>query len=154
MGAPLVRPGKKTTPSLVEYWAIRGLSKVLNTFIINNPVDPKLLAKNQEVAQLYTADPNVHPFVSFQTGCDIVLNGEYLEKFGPQKLPKHLSLLVVHGSDDFITCPKAAEAFCMKCENLDKQFVKRVGSYHEMHNDVEKEEMYELYTRFILNRVK
>ncbi|KAJ3105034.1 hypothetical protein HDU97_008642 [Phlyctochytrium planicorne] len=152
--APLVDSGKKTKVSSIEYWLVRGLSNFLGTVAINNPVDPKDLAKNQEVGKVYLNDPNVHPFITLQTAVDIVMNGEKLLREDHKKFPKHAGLLVTHGSNDVLTCPKASKTFVDKVDNTDKEYVFFDGAYHEMHNDHEKEDMYKLYTAFILKRVK
>ncbi|KAJ3219995.1 hypothetical protein HDU67_007728 [Dinochytrium kinnereticum] len=152
--APLVDSGKKTKVSSIEYWLVRGLSSVLGTFAINNPVDPKDLAKDQNVGKVYLSDPNVHPFVTLQTAVDIVMNGESLMSEGHKKFPKHVALLITHGTNDVLTCPKASNEFLNKCENEDKEFVKLEGEFHEMHNDFIKEDMYQLYTSFVLKRLK
>ena len=65
--SPLVSTGSKTTPSLVEYWAVRSLSNVLKTFVMNNPVDPKELSRDPQVVKDYSEDPLVHTYGSFET---------------------------------------------------------------------------------------
>ncbi|KAI8836599.1 Alpha/Beta hydrolase protein [Chytridium lagenaria] len=152
--APLVESGKKTKVSTVEYYAVRGLSMFLGTFAINNPVDPKALAKDAEVAKVYTSDPNVHPFITLQTAVDIVMNGEALLSEGYKKFPKHAALIMTHGTEDVLTCPIASRKFYDKVEISDKEYREFDGAYHELHNDFGKEDMYKLYTDFILKRLK
>ena len=65
--APLVEPGRLTKPSSIEYWAVRIVSNVLRTFIMNNPVDANQLSRDPIVAKEYNEDPLIHTYGSFQT---------------------------------------------------------------------------------------
>ena len=59
--------GKAVAVSTIEYIALSAISRILGTFVINSPVDPKTLAKDQAVGVEYSKDPNVHPYVALRT---------------------------------------------------------------------------------------
>ncbi|KAJ3328138.1 hypothetical protein HDU76_010516 [Blyttiomyces sp. JEL0837] len=151
--APLVGVGKKAKVSIIEYYAVKGLSNILGTFAINNPVDPKYLALDPQVGAAYLADPNVHPYITFRTATDIVSNGEFLESKGVNQFLPRLALLVTHGSDDVLTCPIASKKFVDACPSKDKNHKLFQGGYHEMHNDRDRTIIYKLYIDWILERI-
>jgi alpha-beta hydrolase superfamily lysophospholipase len=61
-----VECGSKTTPSIVEYYAVRGLSAVLPTMVMNNPVDASQLSRDPSIAKEYNDDPYVHTYGSLE----------------------------------------------------------------------------------------
>ena len=51
--APLVEPGSKTKPSIIEYYAVLALSKILRTVVMDNHVDEKELSRDPVAVKAY-----------------------------------------------------------------------------------------------------
>ena len=96
--AALVECGSQTTPSVIEYWAVRGLSTFLQTMVMNNPVDAKQLSRDPNVAKEYNDDPYVHTLGSLEALTTIVLMGEGLLSDDYKKIS--VPLLMTHGTND------------------------------------------------------
>ena len=148
--APLIEPGSMTKPSFVEYWAVRTISTVLKTVVMNNPVDPKQLSRDPSVAKEYAEDPLVHTYGSFQL-CNsfmislqvttIVLLGEDLlkEEYKTVTVP----VLITHGTHDtqtsyvvFFDClfngrPEASKKFINLVPSKDKTYASYPNCLHE-----------------------
>jgi alpha-beta hydrolase superfamily lysophospholipase len=42
-------------------------------------------------------------------------------------------VLILHGSEDVLTCPEASEDFIKRCCSKDKTFKRLLGFYHDLH---------------------
>lgn len=102
-----------------------------------NGLDPNHLSRDKEEVKNYINDPLVHNKISAKMGISIVDAGEYaLEHASEINVPT----LLLHGSGDQITSPKASQAFAEQSGGKVK--IKLLpGLYHEIHNEPEKEEV-------------
>ncbi|KAI8826237.1 Alpha/Beta hydrolase protein [Fimicolochytrium jonesii] len=149
VSSPLIALGPNSAVSTPEYWAIRGLSKILPTLTIKSTVDDANLSHLPSVRESYRADPLVHAYTSFGTAASCVLNGEKLAKTaGSFSLP----VLVVCGDEDKIVSFKAAEQWAEKCGSSDKEWKVVKGGLHELHNDTEQDAIIQHYIDWILKR--
>ena len=150
----MVGTGSKTTPSLIEYWAIRTLSKVIKTFVINNPVDANELSRDPQTVKAYHEDPLVHTLASFETLTTVVLTGEELLSQGYSKI--NMPVLITHGDHDTQTSPIASKKFFDLLSIKDKTYVSLADCYHETHNEPEpdRSKVIKLWIEWILARAK
>lgn len=98
---------------------------------VSNGLDLSGISRDPEVIRAYRADPLVHDRVSARLGTDTLASGEWaLVHAGEFPLP----LLLIHGSADRITCPKASREFADHAGDC-CTFVLLDGCYHETHNE-------------------
>lgn len=96
------------------------------------------LSRDKEVVKKYVNDPLVHDKISAKMGISVVDAGEYaIANAGKIKVPT----LVLHGSGDAITDPKAAVAFA-KNGGPEIHIKLHEGLYHELHNEPEKQAVF------------
>ena len=95
-----------------------------------NGLDLSGLSRDPDVIARYQADPLVHDRASVRFGSDILTTGEWaFDHAADFPLP----LLLMHGSADRLTCPKASTTFASEVD--DCTFVLVDGCYHELHNE-------------------
>lgn len=112
------------------YWIIPGL-------VISSGLDPKKVSRDQSVVEKYKSDPLIHDKTSFRVFIQFTDAARYImENSGKLNLP----VLLMHGSDDLITDPKASQ----ELYNGNKDaitFKLWDGLHHEIHNEPEKDEV-------------
>lgn len=101
------------------------------TLQIPNGLDITGISRDPDVVAAYRADPLVHDRVSVRLGADILTSGEWALAHA-EEFP--LPLLLIHGSADRITCPKASNEFASRM-NSHCTFIALDGYYHETHNE-------------------
>jgi alpha-beta hydrolase superfamily lysophospholipase len=102
-----------------------------------NGLDASALCRDAEVVRRYRDDPLVHDRATVRFGSDILTSGEWALAHA-EEFP--LPLLLIHGSADRITCPKASCEFATKIDGL-CTFILVQGCYHELHNEPESHEV-------------
>lgn len=120
-------------------WKLK-LGKILQQITpgatMKSGLDPKAISRNAEEVKKYITDPLVHDRISPNYTFPIMEAGKWaIENAGKLNIP----LLLLHGTGDRLTSYKASEEFA-------KQGNKRVtlklfqGGYHELHNDLCRDE--------------
>ncbi len=120
------------------------VAKILPALSQSAQLDAGLLAHPAEVAAAYRADPLVHGKITPAAFLSIVDTVEQLLNY---KGVLERQVLVVHGTGDKITDHKASEAFCRNHPNA--TYVELSGLYHEMHNEIEYEELLHIIINWI-----
>lgn len=83
-------------------------------------------------------DPWCEPSGSLRTLADMLSYGAVLDsKKARDAWPKDLPLLLYHGEEDKICCPKASGQFIEGCAATDKTHKLLPSLYHEPQNEVE-----------------
>ncbi|KNZ73952.1 putative serine hydrolase C5E4.05c [Termitomyces sp. J132] len=98
-------------------------------------VNAEDLSHDPVVNDAYLKDPLVKSYGSLRGLKDMLSNGEVLLDVGYKKWPKSLPLLLVHGTEDKVTSPRASQAFYDKVPAVDKRIKLCEGGYHELHNE-------------------
>lgn len=119
-------------------WLVKG-AKVVDIFYPSLTLSTGLKTKDfsalEELYEEHKNDKLNHNRISIRTFLTTHKKGEEaLER--AQEFPA--PLFIAHGGDDRITNPEASKEFAEKVMT-DKQFYLFKQSYHEIHNDVEKE---------------
>jgi len=118
----------------------RVMAGIMPELALPNPVNAELLSHDPEVGKAYLADPLVTPMVSTRLGLDIMeLEGRLLAGAGGLTVP----LLLVHGTEDGITDPRASLRFAETAGAL-VTFRPVEGGFHELHNEPDKEKLFAL----------
>ncbi|MEL7062475.1 MAG: lysophospholipase [Bacteroidota bacterium] len=132
----LARVGKLLMPSLTQ----------------PSKLDVKGLSRDAEEVKMYVADPLIHEMISPALFSGITENGDYI--LNNAKDWKH-PVIIAHGSDDPVTSFEASkDLFDGIPEGVDKTWKPMPGSVHEMHNDLDREEIIHTYRDWMVERIK
>ena len=117
---------------------------------LKNELDPKDISRNQDLIQTYTNDPLNHDLVSVRFGIDMLRAGEWALEHAAQFL---LPLLLMHGGADSITSADASRRFA---ERLGGRCTFKLweGLYHEIHNEPQKQEVFDFMTAWLQAHTK
>ncbi|MDP8224879.1 MAG: lysophospholipase [Candidatus Lernaella stagnicola] len=128
----------------------RLLSSLLPTLALGNGIDPGTLSHDPEVIREYENDPLVHDrvssrfFVEFSAAMDRTLLAA-----GALQMP----LLSWHGGEDALTSPAGTQLFFERAGSKDKTFRLFEGQFHEVHNDLAKEELFAMLIAWLDSHV-
>ncbi len=116
----------------------RLMNNLMPAFSQVTGLEVQALSRDASVVQAYIDDPLVHDRISARFFVDAMDAGFWaLEHAAELKTP----LLVMHGSADRLTSPKASEEFAARAGSL-CSFKMWEGLYHEIHNEPEKEQVF------------
>jgi acylglycerol lipase len=114
------------------------LKKILPSLTISNRLRAEQISHDPEVVRSYERDPLNHDRISLKMFHEIYQAGYHalqnVYKINPP-------FLIMHGSGDTITSPKASEGYVM---NTSKRTTLKLwaNQYHELHNEFIKEEVH------------
>lgn len=107
-------------------------------------VNPEHLSRNKDVVQKYINDDLVHDRISISLYFSAANAAEHsMAHSGDLKVP----LLLMHGSDDMICSHESSREFASGSEKA--EFRLWDGGFHELHNDLVKEEVFSYITAWI-----
>ena len=135
LGSPWFRLSKQPVRPVVAL--ARMLSKVAPQITLSSNIDPALLSSDAAVGEAYSKDPLVHRRISVGLFSQINQAGsEAVDRVGELKIP----LLIIHGSDDKITCHKTSKRLAKAAGS--KAVYREWGELqHELHNEPEGAEV-------------
>jgi len=150
IGAVLSSPWLKLTysPSAIMLFFARIMNKVYPKFTQNSNLDVKGISHDPEVVDAYIKDPLIHGKISARMFYEIVNAGrKVIENTDKLSLP----VLIQHGTGDNITSYKASKEFYDKSKRQGKDIIYKEweGLYHELHNELEKEEIFNFVNNWI-----
>ncbi|KAJ9086787.1 hypothetical protein DSO57_1000412 [Entomophthora muscae] len=122
-------------------------------FRINARLDASLLSRNRTEVDMYRRDPLVFSRCAAVQVRDTVVGGHYILDGGYRNIqvPR---LMIVHGSADKITHFSTSEklALTLKAQGTSKsvEFLAYPGGYHELHNDIIRDEVIANHVKWIL----
>ncbi|MHC1740894.1 MAG: lysophospholipase [Anaerolineaceae bacterium] len=136
-GVIATSPGLATAEPLPP--ALLAMSKILYhlgpSMQIKNGLDLSGLSRDPQVAEKYTADPLVHPFISPRLAMDMLNAGQYSIAHAAE-FP--LPLLLMQGTADRLVNPKKTKEFALAAPLSKITFKEWEGHYHELHNEPDK----------------
>ena len=127
----------------------RTVNKVWPGFSQSTKLDTKAISRDPEVVKAYEDDPLVH---------DKITSSFYLSAYqaGLWALDHadeiHLPLLLFHGTEDQLTSYEASKEFAKKAGDF-VTFRLFNGAFHEIHNDLCKQELFDLMINWLDSRV-
>ncbi|NOY38054.1 MAG: alpha/beta hydrolase [Chlorobi bacterium] len=125
-------PGIVRAPVEVLQWFLPGL-------VIPSGLDTDGLSRDKTVVKAYDEDPLVHGMISLKMFFSIRNSGiRAIKEAAGIKCP----LLVVHGADDPICDPDASQQLIENARG-DKTLKLWKGLFHEVHNEPEKDEVFD-----------
>ena len=126
-------------PSKIKLFLAKFLAKLLPSLTMSNELEPDYLSHDKAIVKAYQDDVLVHDQISARLATDIFQWGHYaLTHASDCKFP----LLLMHGSDDKIASEDSSKIFAER-SNGNVECILWENFYHEVHNDLGKEEVIE-----------
>ena len=133
-------------PSTLTLILARLMNKIYPRFTQNSTLEATGLTHDKDIVDQYIKDPLVHEKISARLFFEIYSAGKWvLENTDKLNLP----VLIQHGNDDHVTSFKASKEFFEKAKSQEKdiKYKEWNGLYHELHNELNKTEIFE----YVLN---
>ncbi|HMP29595.1 MAG TPA: alpha/beta hydrolase [Saprospiraceae bacterium] len=146
-GAAL-KPGKDITPLKAS------LVKIIAKFFPRMktvPVKPHLVSRDKVEVQKYIDDPNIALYGA-KAGLGVALLNaiaEVKDRYNEIQLPT----LVMHGMEDLITDPEGSRMFYDAIKSKDKTLKIWESCYHEIFNEINKDEVIRYTADWIVSKV-
>jgi len=123
----------------------KAVGSILPGLLQSNELDVHAISRDTEEVKKYEADPLVHDRISVRLFLELIKNGKaVLENESELKIPG----LHYHGNADRLVSFGASEVFADRNEDHLK-WMPLEDTYHEPHNDLDRERVYELVAQFI-----
>lgn len=123
--------------------------RLMPTLAQDNEIDPGALARNPEVGRVYAADPLLVRVVTagfFRS----FTQTQATTMAGAGRFTK--PLLILQGTADKLVDPAGAREFFERAASTDKTFKEYEGFYHELHNEDERETVFQDVDRWVAER--
>lgn len=124
------------SPSLVTLSKI--LSGVLPWFTLDTKLDATTISRDPAVVEAYVNDPLVHSLGTVRLGTELNQAVEWTQAHAAEM---QTPCLIVHGSADRLVSPEGSRIFYESMTLADKERQTYEGYYHEVFNDVGKEQV-------------
>ena len=146
-GAAL-KPGKDITPfkAMLVKWVARFFPR-LKTL----PVKPELISRDPAEVEKYMNDPFI-PLYGAKAGLGVALLNA-MERVKERYNQITMPALIMHGSDDQLTDPEGSKIFYEKVGSKDKTLQIWDGCYHEIFNEINKQEILSFTLDWIEKRI-
>lgn len=137
-------------PSALKVNLGKAVRALLPSLSMKNDLDTNHLSRDPDAVSNYENDPLVHDRITPNTGVFLMDKAEHLNNFRGQI---DIPVLLMHGSADQITSFSATQAFADRVAgNL--EFKAWEGSYHEIHHDINKQEVMDQVIQWLNKRFK
>lgn len=114
-------------------------------------LDANKVSRIPEEVEKYLKDPLVYTdAVPARTGYELLQAMRFVQENASEF---ELPVLLIHGSDDGLTNPKGSEILFEKAKSSDKTLKVFPGGYHELINDLDREEVMKLLVNWVIDRI-
>ncbi|PZX55723.1 alpha/beta hydrolase [Algoriphagus chordae] len=114
-------------------------------------LDAQKVSRIPAEVEKYLNDPLIYTeAIPARTGYELLQMMRFIQKNASKFA---LPFLMIHGSDDGLTNPKGSELLYEKANSTDKTLQFFPGGYHELINDLDKEEVMKLIVNWISDRI-
>jgi len=146
LGAPLLKA--KSMPKEKYMRAGRWLADLLPNFRVPTPTKAEWLCGQPMAQDAYLRDTLVHRTMSLRLATSLVDSGLWaMENAHRLQVPS----LLVHGSEDRLTCPAASEEFAKRAGSQ-AEFMLIHGCRHELHEEAPREFLFETFASWTKTR--
>ncbi len=146
ISSPMLRAAEMPRERVMD--AGRWLSTKVPNWRIKTPIVATKLSQDRRAQDAYLRDRWVHRNMSLRLAANLVDSGEWaLNNAHLLQSPT----LVMHGSDDTLTCPKASLAFAEATNGM-AAFKAWHGCRHDLHDDLQRERVFDAMTRWMKQR--
>ncbi|MDY6800675.1 MAG: alpha/beta hydrolase [Bacteroidota bacterium] len=139
-------------PSAITLFFAKMIKGVFPKFTQKAKLDVKGISHDNEVVNKYLEDPLVHKKISARMFFEIYNAGNWvLENTGLINVP----VLLQHGNADKITSYHASKEFADRAKSLNKNitFKEWDGMYHELHNELEYEDVFKFVVEWLESKL-
>ena len=141
--SPAVGMANPLKPGFVRMMRILG--KLTPDLTISNGLPADGISHDKAVVEKYQDDPLVHDKVSVALGLDLY---DWGNAVAARTEPYPVPLLVAQGSEDRLVDPVAAENFALHAKG-NVTYKRFEGGYHELHNEPNKQELFDAMAQWI-----
>jgi alpha-beta hydrolase superfamily lysophospholipase len=131
-------------PNPLKLMLAKTMDKLYPAFSMSDGIDPKNISRDQKVVSSYISDPLVHGKVTARLGWSIIKQGKWLLEHA-HEFP--LPLLLMVGTGERIVDRVSIDQFAKTAPHVDYKIWD--GLYHELHNEPEKEEVFDFEFNWI-----
>lgn len=132
------------TEQKIKMALVQSLSGLFPKLALPSGLDADAISRDQEVVQRYKSDPLVHRLVTLRMAQATIPAIEFVfQNAAKISVP----LLILHGTADRLTFPSGSEELAHKVPHA--RIVLFEGLAHELHNEPEKEEVYQTVLQWI-----
>ena len=114
------------------------LSGVMPRFSLNTGLDATSISRDPAVVEAYVNDPLVHSLGTPRLSTELTAAYEWTQAHGDEM---RVPCLIVHGSADKLVPPEGSRVFYESMTLSDKERQVYEGYFHEVFNDVGKEQV-------------
>ncbi len=134
MGAPL--GGIGVSPLKIAIGKI--LSQLWPRFSLDTGIELEAATRNQAVLAEYARDPLRHTKSTARLATELFATVDWIQSCASElKVP----VLLLHGEKDRVCLPEGTRLFWEKVTFPDKEFKEYPGAYHELHNELNYQEV-------------
>lgn len=126
------------------------LAKILPKFKLPNEIDNALISHDSSIVQSYADDPLVSQSVSLGLVREVFKNQEKILSLASQT---HLPALMMHSGDDKICHVDGSKKYFRKLASKDKTLKIYKGFYHEIFNEIGKEQAFQDMEDWLNSRI-
>lgn len=128
----------------------KAMLKIAPSITVNNELDTEGISRDKNVVKAYINDPLNHDKVSLNFSILFMDTAEWaIQNAAKLDIP----MLLMHGTADRLTNYKGSEEFAKNAgKNVDLKLWE--GGYHELHNDIIKNEVVDEMTNWINTQLK
>ncbi len=119
--------------------AALALSYVTPTLAMDSGLSAQMISRDPEVVEAYDKDPLVNHALTVRLGAEMLSNQEKMPQYAKGFT---LPCLLQHGEADQISDVEGTKAFYQSCSSQDKAFKAYPENYHELFNDLDKQEVF------------
>jgi len=145
--------GLSTKTALQEQKAKIILAKVIGSlapkFSLSSGLDPLTLSRDPVIVSKYTNDPLVHHQVSAGFGNSSIDTIDWINQHASEWA---LPVLIMHGEKDRLSYVEGSQEFASKIKG-DCTLKVWSGMFHEVHNEPEKEQVFEYFHQWLDNHL-
>jgi alpha-beta hydrolase superfamily lysophospholipase len=142
-GSPMLRAGKMPKERIMD--AGRWLATKIPNWRIKAPVEVEKLSHDRRAQDAYLMDRWVHRNMSLRLAAGLIDTGLWALDHADQLATK---MLVMHGLDDTLTCPKSSAEFCERSNGF-ATFRGWSGCRHDLHDELQRERVFDYLTHWM-----
>jgi len=120
-------------------WLSKVLDRVWPNLILESGLDTSALSRDAAVVEAYVNDPLVHSKGSAHLANEMLRAVQWTQAHAAELA---LPCLIIHGGEDRLCDPHASKLFYDKVTFADKEYIGYEGYFHEVYNDVGKEQVF------------
>jgi alpha-beta hydrolase superfamily lysophospholipase len=137
-GLILMAPGLGLGVSPWKLWLGKLLSRILPHFALDTGIDLSASSRDPEVVAVFARDPLRHSQGTARLATEFLQTIDWIKAHGTEL---QVPLFILHGGADRVTLPEGSRIFFERLTLADKEIREYPDSYHELHNDLNYQEV-------------